>query len=97
MKRVVIRPAARDDLVDAQAWYENQRSGLGAEFLGCIDAAMQAIGREPGLATAIGEGFHRVLIRRFPFGIYFIEDPEALVVLAVLHHRRHPQLWRTRT
>ena len=31
--RVVIRPRAEADLREARKWYENQRAGLGDEFL----------------------------------------------------------------
>jgi plasmid stabilization system protein ParE len=96
MTLVVLRPAARDDLIGSLAWYESQRPGLGSEFLGCVDAALAAIARDPGLATEVADGVRRVLIRRFPFGIYFLSEPDRVVVLAVLHQRRDPRIWRQR-
>ena len=38
----------------------------------------------------------RILIRRFPFGIFYVEGPEQIVVLAVLHGRRDPKRWKER-
>ena len=46
--KLVIAPEAEQDLADAYAWYERQRSGLGEEFLGCVDACIEALTRSPG-------------------------------------------------
>jgi hypothetical protein len=36
---------AREDIAEAYAWYESRRAGLGEEFLGCVDACIEAIRR----------------------------------------------------
>lgn len=38
----------------------------------------------------------RVLTRRFPFRVFFIVRPDALVVFAVLHAARHDRTWKHR-
>lgn len=96
MTLVVLRSAARDDVFGAWEWYEAQRSGLGGDFLSCVDAALAAIAREPSLAMEVGDGIRRVLIRRFPYGIFFLIEGELLVVLGVLHQRRNPRAWQQR-
>ena len=45
--RLVVRPRAESDLREAQNWYENQRAGLGAEFLVEIDATIRVLIRDP--------------------------------------------------
>jgi hypothetical protein len=42
---LIIAPEAEQDLAEAYAWYEGQRSGLGEEFLSCVDACIEAIRR----------------------------------------------------
>lgn len=44
---VIIVPEAQQDVHEAYSWYENRRAGFGEEFLGCVDACVQAIGRKP--------------------------------------------------
>ncbi|MDJ1183862.1 hypothetical protein [Roseofilum casamattae] len=34
---LVFRLEVRDDLSDAYDWYESQQSGLGDEFIDCVD------------------------------------------------------------
>lgn len=38
---------AEEDMLDAYVWYEQQKSGLGEEFLECLEKARQAILRNP--------------------------------------------------
>lgn len=47
MKELVYRPEAAADVEEAFAWYERQRVGLGAEFLGALQAAEDAVGAAP--------------------------------------------------
>ena len=44
---LIILPEAQHDVLEAYGWYEDRRAGLGEEFLGCVDACIQAIGRKP--------------------------------------------------
>jgi len=37
---IVFRPEALDDLAEAFQWHEQQRSGLGAEFMAAVDAKL---------------------------------------------------------
>ncbi len=46
---LIIAPEAQQDVDEAYYWYENRRLGLGEEFLGCVDACIQAICRMPEL------------------------------------------------
>jgi plasmid stabilization system protein ParE len=38
----------------------------------------------------------RVRLRRFPYAIYFRVSGDEVVVLAVMHGRRHPRRWSSR-
>ena len=46
---LIIAPEAQQDVDEAYRWYEDRRLGLGEEFLGCVDACIQAIWRMPEL------------------------------------------------
>jgi hypothetical protein len=35
-------------------------------------------------------------MRRFPYAIYFHAMPDEIVVLGVIHGRRHPRRWQSR-
>ena len=44
---LIVAPEAGQDVAEAHAWYESQRTGLGEEFLNCVDACIEAICRTP--------------------------------------------------
>lgn len=93
---LIIRPEAEQDIEVAFRWYENRVSGLGREFLRCVDAALSQINRSPSIYPIIYKNMRRILTRRFPFGIFYLIDDKKIVVLAVLHARRDPHLWQKR-
>jgi len=97
LKNLVILPEAEADIKDAYEWYEAQRKGLGEGFLLCIEEALSRASRNPEIYSVVYKDVRRLLIHRFPFGVFFIEGEESISVLAVLHARRNPKKWKGRT
>lgn len=88
--RIVFRSEARNEVLEAQAWYESRAAGLGLEFARSIDAAVASAARNPeAFAPVIGD-CRRILLRRFPFSLVYRAQDGELLVLAVFHHRRDP-------
>jgi hypothetical protein len=77
-------------------WYEDRRVGLGEEFLSCVDASVQRICRAPELHAKVYGDFRRVLVRRFPYAIFYEFADETVTVYGVFHTSRHPDKWRGR-
>ena len=50
----------------------------------------------PQAQTDIEDAVRRGLMRRFPFGVYFVHEKNQVHVLAVLHLSRRPGLWKHR-
>ncbi len=96
-KQVIIRPEAESDIDDAYQWYESQRKSLGDNFLLCIEEAISRASRNPPIYSIIYKEVRRVLIHRFPFGIFFINRESSISVIAVIHARRNPSTWKERT
>lgn len=93
---IIIRPEAEIELQDACLWYEEQSKGLGLEFIRCIDVALSSIMSSPLMYAEIYKNIRRVLIRRFPFGIFYIFEQNKIIVLAVFHAKRNPKHWQKR-
>jgi len=94
--RVVYRRAAQAEFQDAAIWYEQQRTGLGEEFVREIEIAVEKASTTPKRYPIVFGDIRRTMSRRFPYCIYFRERRDSLVVLAVFHGKRDPQIWRTR-
>ena len=90
---VVFRRSAENQLIQAQAWYESQRTGLGIEFARSVDAAIARVTRQPFAAPVVYENVHRVVLKRFPYSVFYLIEPQQLVILSCLHTRRSPAAW----
>jgi plasmid stabilization system protein ParE len=95
-KPLVLRVAAEADIEDAFHWYEAQNPGLGVEFLRAVEVSLGSIEREPELYAAVHKRARRVLVRRFPYALYFVIQPQTIDVVGCFHMRRHPRRWRSR-
>jgi plasmid stabilization system protein ParE len=95
-RRLVIRPAALEEIFEAADWYERRGPGLSAEFLRALDALIASIERAPEEYPKVHEQMRHALLRRFPYSIIFREDGGEIVVVACTHWRRHPRHWRDR-
>lgn len=93
---LIVRPEAELDIKDAFAWYEERSFGLGAQFLAEIDQALLLMAREPDIYQKVHRSVRRALTHRFPYGIFYVVEPNRIVVLAVMHTARHPSKWKNR-
>lgn len=93
---LVVAPEAELDIAEAYGWYENRRIGLGEEFLSSVDACLEGIRRQPELYAAVYQTYRRVLIRRFPYAVFYEYAKGTVTVYSVFHTSRNPEKWRQR-
>ncbi|HVT97561.1 MAG TPA: type II toxin-antitoxin system RelE/ParE family toxin [Acidobacteriaceae bacterium] len=94
---VIFTPVAREELIDAQDWYENKVPGLGRRFRAAVDDLIQRIMANPHQFPVIDKNIHRALFRRFPYALMFVIDPnDGVIVIACFHGSRNPMQWRRR-
>ena len=89
-REVILLPEAEADLNEAYWWYEEQDSGLGDEFLRCLETAYSRISESPLHYPIRFDDFRRILIRRFPYALYFEYDEKTIVVYYVFHCSQDP-------
>ena len=94
--RLVFRPEAEAELLDARAWYEGERVGLGATFAAAVETTVTAILQNPLAYPRVKSDIRRALVGRFPYAVYFRPIADEIIVLAVMHGRRNPRHWRAR-
>jgi plasmid stabilization system protein ParE len=94
--RLVLAAEVEQDITEAFAWYEDQRSGLGEEFLASVEAALAAIRRDPELHATVHENYRRGFVRRFPYGIFYEYSARTVTVYCIIHAARDPAKWRKR-
>jgi len=88
---IIIRPIARLEMDDAMGWYQKQKAGLEAEFKDAVDQMLERIAAAPLRFGPVRGEVRRALLRRFPYAIHFVPEPDAIIVLAVFHTKRAPR------
>ena len=94
--KLTFRLAAAADVEEAYRWYEARRAGLGREFLESVQGALDLVMGNPRAYPVVHRETRRVLLKRFPYGLFyrFIEDQ--VIFVACFHAKRHPRRWRAR-
>jgi plasmid stabilization system protein ParE len=93
--RLIIRVEAERDITDAAIWYQNQKAGLGEEFIAEVQAAMERAVANPRQYPRFRRKpeVRRILTKRFPYRVFFVLRVDAVVVFRVLHGARHDREW----
>ena len=98
--RVVARPQAEDDIIEAANWYDPQSPGLGDEFIAEFIAVFDALEINPLLNCRQHptKNIRWRYPKRFPYRVIYevIEDNRLVIIAAVVHAARHDRVWRSR-
>jgi hypothetical protein len=70
-------------------FYEAQSDGLGDYFAACLRADIEGLKVSAGIHRQFF-GFHRLLSRVFPHGIFYTLERNEVNILAVIDLRRDP-------
>jgi len=89
-------PEALDDLLETQGWYASREPGLAQTFAEAIALAVKRIAQDPAAFPCVHGAVRRLVVRRFPYAVYFREVGDELLVLAI-HGRQDPRRWQDRS
>lgn len=96
--RIRYNPLARDEVIKAAEYFDDQDEGLGNRFLEEIDKVMEEIAALPLAWPITKHGTRkRILLSPFPYTIHYKIVRDELVVVAVAHQGREPDYWKQRT
>lgn len=89
--RIVIQSSALADLADGFDFYERIEPGLGGYFLDSLYSDIDSLMQYAGIHMIHFGKYHRLLSKRFPYGIYYQVEGNTVLVRAVLDLRRDPE------
>jgi plasmid stabilization system protein ParE len=89
MKPVRVLEEAVADLELARDFYDRQEPGIGDYFVETLLGEIASLERLHGFHK-VHWGAFRLLSRRFPYGIFYLDSEEEIQVIAVLDLRRKP-------
>jgi plasmid stabilization system protein ParE len=94
---IFVQRDAEREVQEVFDYYEEKSEGLGFEFLRSLDAALQSVKRNPLSYQTIYKESRRVLLRKFPYALFYVVEEKRIVVIACFNQKRHPIGWLRRT
>ena len=90
--KVIVRPLAERDLLDAQLWYDDKNPTVGTRFRNCVDDVLQILTLTPLIFPAAHRDVRRAPVPHFPYLLYYALRRDRVLVLGCFHARRDPQV-----
>lgn len=98
MYKSIILPLAKEDIREAAKWYNKQQNGLGKRFTAEVREKVHFIRQNPKASNIRYNSVRTAVLNMFPFMIHFTIDEKSktIIISAVLHTSRDPELWNNR-
>jgi plasmid stabilization system protein ParE len=94
MTDLILLLQADRDIQTAFERYESYQEGRGDVFIRQLDVALILLRRHPEIAPVYAGQYRRMLIRDFPYGIFYQAQPTRLIIAAIMDLRQDPQAIR---
>ena len=94
--RIKLSSPAERQLQSGYRFYENQSEGLGNYFLDSLMADIESLQIHAGVHAVYFGKYHRMLVKRFPYSIYYRVESNSVLIYAILDNRRNPEWIRKR-
>jgi hypothetical protein len=93
MKGLHILPAVLQDIAEAAAWYDRDgHTGLGDHFIASFYSYLPQIQKDGIIHRKIYSKFHKIIIRPFPYSVYYRHHEDSWIITLVIHAARRPGL-----
>jgi len=96
MKKIIILPFAEEDIKASVDFYADAGEELKIRFVEQLNNSFRTILKNPYACPKVKNQIRKFILSDFPFNIYFIDQTEALYILAVFHTMRNPKIWKSR-
>jgi toxin ParE1/3/4 len=93
---IVFLPEAREEYDRAADWYDQRLPGLGSTFEDRIGETLELIKAHPVAFSRVHEDVRSAIVPQFPYAVYYLATRDCVVVIAVFHASRDPEIWKTR-
>jgi plasmid stabilization system protein ParE len=94
--RFVFHPEAADEYAEATRWYLERGATVREAFIVEIERALRLVAAFPNRWPRYGRRHRRLLVRRFPYSVVYLEKRGRLWIVAVAHAKRKPFYWLDR-
>ena len=96
--RIVFLPQVLFDIQEAVGWYNGKQKGLGRRFIFAVKRNYNLLKKDPFCVAIKYDDIRCMPVSGFPYHIHYrIEkDSKVVVIFAVYHTSRNPEIWKDR-
>jgi len=94
--RIRFLAAARREFSEAVSYYDSKEPSLGDEFAEEVWETISRIAGHPSAWQQLSSRTRRCLTKKFLYAVIYRAQPNSLLIIAVMHLKRHPDSWRGR-
>ncbi|MCI0333774.1 MAG: type II toxin-antitoxin system RelE/ParE family toxin [Planctomycetes bacterium] len=96
MTDLVIHPAAQMEYAKAAEWYAERSTAAAHRFASEVEAAIQAICKQPDSYPLVDDRHRLYLVNGFPYYIAYRQLPGLLRIVAIRHAAQDQDAWKDR-
>ena len=89
-------PLAMREIRHARRRYGRVSAALAARFIAAFDVAIALASNTPAVCSPHLDGTRLSRVRKFPYWVVFLEEPQRILVLSLMHSSRRQGYWRRR-
>src|SRR4051812_21575680 len=91
--KLVLTLRAEAHLEDIIKWYSHENDDLTKRFIKELDLKFSLLELNPLFFQKIHKDFRSATTGKFPYKIIYKIHKLNVVVVAIVHHKRHPKVW----
>ncbi len=96
MKPHTFYPDAGEEYARAVEYYADIAPELGSRFHDEIERLIREVRRRPERFFRFSPPAQRALAYKFPYSLVYLDEPDRVWIVAVMHAKRRPGYWRER-
>lgn len=96
MKSAVFHPEAAREYLEALEHYAAVQPELGVRFDSEIQRLVREACRDPKRFYHFHPPVQRALSHEFPYSVIYLDQPDRIWIVVVMHAKRRPGYWRMR-
>ncbi|MDR0352096.1 MAG: type II toxin-antitoxin system RelE/ParE family toxin [Opitutaceae bacterium] len=96
MKPYVFHPEAHAELVAAGRYYMGTSAPLAERFYEEINAVLAEVRARPSMRRMFDPPARRHFGPAFPYALIYVDRPDEIWIVAVMHFKQVPGYWRAR-
>jgi plasmid stabilization system protein ParE len=96
VKRHAFHREAQEEYADAAEYYARLDPELGRRFYDEIERLIGDIRQQPERFRVFDAPLRRHFSDVFPYAVLYVEQPERILIMAVMHMKRQPGYWKKR-